>query len=43
MAGKDYSTTPLGKKLGAKPGLEVLVFSRARGQDVRSAPRTRFS
>lgn len=26
MAGKDYSTTPLGKKLGAKPGLEVLVF-----------------
>jgi hypothetical protein len=26
MAGKDYSTTPLGKKLGAKPGLEVLLF-----------------
>jgi hypothetical protein len=26
MADKDYSTTPLGKKLGAKPGVEVLVF-----------------
>lgn len=26
MAGKDYSGTPLGKKLGAKPGLGVLVF-----------------
>jgi hypothetical protein len=26
MADKDYSATPLGKKLGAKPGLEVLVF-----------------
>jgi len=24
--GKDYSTTPLGKKLGAKPGVDVLVF-----------------
>jgi hypothetical protein len=23
---KDYSATPLGKKLGAKPGVEVLVF-----------------
>jgi hypothetical protein len=23
---KDYSTTPLSKKLGAKPGVEVLVF-----------------
>jgi hypothetical protein len=22
----DYSATPLGKKLGAKPGVEVLVF-----------------
>ena len=26
MADKDYSATPLGKKLGAKPGVEVLVF-----------------
>ena len=24
--GKDYSATPLGKKLGAKPGVDVLVF-----------------
>lgn len=23
---KDYSATPLGKKLGAKPGVEVVVF-----------------
>jgi len=26
MADKDYSGTPLGKKLGAKPGVEVLVL-----------------
>ena len=26
MPNKDYSATPLGKKLGAKPGVEVLVF-----------------
>src|SRR6476469_7596456 len=26
MADKDYSATPLGKKLGAKPGVEVLVL-----------------
>ena len=26
MPGKDYSGTPLSKKLGAKPGVEVLVF-----------------
>ena len=26
----DYSATPLGKKLGAKPGVEVLVFMTAR-------------
>jgi hypothetical protein len=26
MAGKDYSGTPLGKKLGAKPGAGVVVF-----------------
>jgi hypothetical protein len=26
----DYSATPLGKKLGAKPGVEVLVFMTTR-------------
>lgn len=26
MGEKDYSATPLGTKLGAKPGVEVLVF-----------------
>ena len=26
MADKDYSATPLSKKLGAKPGIGVLVF-----------------
>jgi hypothetical protein len=26
MADKDYSETPLSKKLGAEPGVEVLVF-----------------
>ena len=26
MAGKDYARTPLGTKLGAKPGIGVLVF-----------------
>jgi hypothetical protein len=26
MAEKDYSATPLGKKLGAKPGVEVVVL-----------------
>ncbi len=26
MAAKDYSGTPLGKKLGAKPGAGVVVF-----------------
>ena len=26
----DYSATPLGKKLGAKPGVEVLVFITTR-------------
>jgi hypothetical protein len=33
MAGKDYSATPLGKKLGAKPGVEVLVlFTTTRAE-----------
>jgi hypothetical protein len=26
MGGKDYSARPLGEKLGAKPGVEVLVL-----------------
>ena len=26
MADKDYSATPLGTKLGAKPGVEVILF-----------------
>jgi len=26
MTDKDYSATPLGTKLGAKPGVEVLLF-----------------
>jgi hypothetical protein len=30
LAEKDYSGTPLGKKLGAKPGVEVLVFFTTR-------------
>ena len=30
MTERDYSATPLGKKLGAKPGVEVLVFFTAR-------------
>ncbi len=33
MAGKDYSATPLAAKLGAKPGVEVLVlFTTSRAQ-----------
>jgi hypothetical protein len=33
MPEKDYSATPLGKKLGAKPGAEVLVlFTTSRGE-----------
>jgi hypothetical protein len=40
MADKDYSATPLGKKLGAKPGVEVLVlFTTTRAElDRRFAP-----
>jgi hypothetical protein len=29
-AGRDYSGTPLGKKLGAKPGIEVVVLFTTR-------------
>ena len=33
MADKDYSATPLSKKLGAKPGVEVLVlFTTSRAE-----------
>jgi hypothetical protein len=31
---KDYSTTPLSQKLGAKPGVGVLVFFTASRQDL---------
>jgi hypothetical protein len=32
MAGKDYSATPLSRKLGAKPGVGVVVyFTTTRG------------
>lgn len=30
----DYSATPLGKKLGAKPGSEVLVFFTTRRDEL---------
>ena len=30
----DYSATPLGKKLGAKPGAEVLVFFTTRHSEL---------
>ena len=30
VSSKDYSGTPLAKKLGAKPGAEVLVFFTTR-------------
>jgi hypothetical protein len=30
----DYSATPLGKKLGAKPGLEVLVLFTTRREEL---------
>jgi hypothetical protein len=31
---KDYSGTPLGKKLGAKPGVEVLVLFTTRQDEL---------
>ena len=34
MADKDYSGTPLGKKLGAKPGAEVLVLFTTRRSEL---------
>jgi hypothetical protein len=33
---KDYSGTPLGKKLGAKPGTEVLVLFTARRAELEA-------
>ena len=34
MADKDYSGTPLGRKLGAKPGVEVLVLFTTRQEEL---------
>jgi hypothetical protein len=39
MAGKDYSATPLSKKLGAKPGVAVTVlFTTGRDELARRFP-----
>jgi hypothetical protein len=39
---KDYSGTPLGKKLGAKPGVGVVVFFTTSGDDLaRRFPQLR--
>ena len=34
MADKDYSGTPLGRKLGARPGVEVLVLFTTRQEEL---------
>jgi len=34
LADKDYSGTPLGRKLGAKPGVEVLVLFTTRREEL---------
>jgi hypothetical protein len=34
MAGKDYSGTPLAKKLGARPGAGVVVFFTTSREDL---------
>ena len=34
MAAKDYSGTPLGRKLGAKPGVGVIVFFTTSRDDL---------
>jgi hypothetical protein len=40
MLEKDYAGTPLAKKLGAKPGAEVLVFfTTQRAELTRRLPR----
>jgi len=42
VASRDYSGTPLAKKLGAKPGTEVLVlFTTSRGELARRFPKLR--
>ena len=42
MAGKDYSGTPLSKKLGAKPGADVTVlFTTGREELARRFPELR--
>lgn len=35
MPDKDYSATPLGKKLGAKPGANVVVFFTADSDELK--------
>jgi Protein of unknown function (DUF3052) len=34
VPGSDYSTTPLSRKLGAKPGTEVVVFFTTRRHEL---------
>jgi hypothetical protein len=42
VAGKDYSGTPLPKKLGAKPGVcATVLFTTSRDELVRRFPRLR--
>ncbi len=42
MAERDYSSTPLGRKLGAKPGVEVVVlFTTTRAELERRFPALR--
>ena len=42
MAGKDYSATPLSRKLGAKPGASVTVlFTTSRDELTRRFPELR--
>jgi hypothetical protein len=36
VSNKDYSGTPLSKKLGAKPGTEVIVFFTTRRSELES-------
>ena len=35
MPEKDYSATPLAKKLGAKPGVEVVVLFTTSGSELK--------
>lgn len=36
MADRDYSATPLSRKLGAKPGVEVVVLFTTRAAELRA-------